>query len=374
MAFQIKNFVSIVAGMLNHVRGTAPELTDFNIGAVSRVMLEAPAIEIEEAYQQAFNGLREAIPVATYQSFNFDRLAAAPASGIITVNVAVSAQDVVIPVGSSFTSPASRTTYVSQAAVTIPTGDGSGTVSVIAVDAGIIGNVPAASPFAPAAAINNFTSASNAALFGNGRNIESDDERKQRFIAYVEALQRGTVSSLEYGARTVAIYNSAGIETERVRAVSIVEPYLEDPEEPFSLVYCYVHNGVGTTTGALVSEVAKVLHGYVDEDTGLKVPGWKAAGVKLEVAAATEVALDITGTITPEPGYIGADLAAAAEDVVAKYILSLDIGAPFLKSRAIILISEIEGVANIVLSSPSADVTCSNSEKLMPDDLAITAV
>ena len=63
MAFQIKNFASIVASMINRMSATQNKVTDFNVGAVGRTLIEAPAIEIDQLYQQMFNGLKEAIPV-----------------------------------------------------------------------------------------------------------------------------------------------------------------------------------------------------------------------------------------------------------------------------------------------------------------------
>ncbi len=56
--FQVKDFRSIVASMVNHVRATTTKITDFRVGGVARTLLEAPAIEIDELYQQMFNGLR----------------------------------------------------------------------------------------------------------------------------------------------------------------------------------------------------------------------------------------------------------------------------------------------------------------------------
>ena len=81
--FQLKDFPSIAASMVNHARAIQNKLTDFNIGSVARTMLEAPAVEIEEQYQQMFIGLKEGIPVATYSSFGFEKRAAEPAVGVI---------------------------------------------------------------------------------------------------------------------------------------------------------------------------------------------------------------------------------------------------------------------------------------------------
>ena len=80
---QLKNFVSITASLINYIKAAQTTLTDFNVGAVVRTMLEACAREIEELYQQMFLGLKDAIPVAVYNAFGFSALTAQPATGII---------------------------------------------------------------------------------------------------------------------------------------------------------------------------------------------------------------------------------------------------------------------------------------------------
>src|SRR3546814_4415210 len=69
-----------------------------------------------------------------------------------------------------------------------------------------------------------------------------------------------------------------------------------------SLVECYVHNGVGNTSSALVNRARDVIYGYYDAN-GNAVPGWKAAGVKEEVYAAEEQTVAVTGVLTAMPGF-----------------------------------------------------------------------
>lgn len=363
--FQLKSFTSIVSGMLNHVRGTAPSLTDFNVGAVNRVLLEAPAAEIDEAYQQFFNGARAAIPVATYQSFNFDRLPAAPTTGVLHVVVASSAVDVTIPARQVFTTPGSSLKYVSQVDQTIIAGAATADVSVVASAPGSLGNLPAAQSFTPSPNIANFVSATNVLLLNDGRDLESDAERKQRFTSYVQTLQRATDAALIYGARTCALFNTAGVEVERVRAVGLIEPYLADNTQPIAWVQLYVHNGVGSTSSDLVALVDKVEHGYTDPATGAKVPGWKASGVKVDVAAATEVPTNLVGAITAAPGFVAADLAVAAQGAAQALLLALDCGATLQLQALVLAVSAIDGVANFVIQACGSTVWATSASSLI---------
>jgi len=84
MSFQVKKFDSIVASMLNWLSSTTDKITDFNIGSVSRTLLESVAIELEELYYQLLKAVEEAIEESIYRAFNFPRNPAERATGAIT--------------------------------------------------------------------------------------------------------------------------------------------------------------------------------------------------------------------------------------------------------------------------------------------------
>lgn len=369
MAFQIKNFPSIVASMINWMKVTQSQITDFNVGSVSRTLIEAPAIEIDELYQQMWTGLKEAIPVATYNSFNFAALQAQSSSGSIRVTITSNAQDVIIPAGSVLTYTGGSTSYVSNSDATIAAGSTYADILSHSSATGAQGNITAGKTFLINPTPDGFVSATNAAAFVGGTDAETGDQRKQRFNQYIQALQRGTISAITYGAKTAALYDAAGLQTERVVFASVIEPYISDPQQPIGLVNVYIHNGAGTTSTGLVTEAAQVLYGYTMAD-GTKVPGWQSAGVEVVVAAATEVPLNVGGTITVEYGFDQATLAASANGVVSSYIMSLDIGGTFEVAEMYLRVMTIDGISNF---NPSAitDTTPSASSKLVPGTLSI---
>lgn len=69
MAFQLKDFYSITASMVNYIRGTLSGITDFNPGSTARTLLEAPAIEMDQLYQEMFFGIREGVETGIFRSF-----------------------------------------------------------------------------------------------------------------------------------------------------------------------------------------------------------------------------------------------------------------------------------------------------------------
>jgi hypothetical protein len=67
--------------MINWVSSTTDRITDFNTGSVTRTILEAVAIELEELYYQLLRAVEEAIEEAIYRTFNFPRNPAERATG-----------------------------------------------------------------------------------------------------------------------------------------------------------------------------------------------------------------------------------------------------------------------------------------------------
>lgn len=372
MAFQIKDFTSIVASSINWMKSTQNRITDFNIGSVVRTIIEAVASEIDELYQQMFHGLKEAIPAATYYSFDFDALPALPATGMLRVTITSNSQPVMIAAGTTVTYLNGNVDYTVNQDTTIPAGSTFVDLRVTATRPGVEGNVPAGLQFELSPAPEGFVEAVNLSPWSNGADKESEDDRKVRFKAYVQSLNRGTVAALKYGLKTTALTDSAGNVTERVVSASVVEPWKDiDPNQPISLVQCYVHNGVGSTSGNLVNRARDVIYGYYDAN-GNAIPGWKAAGVKVDVFAAVEQTVAIAGVLTPLPGYDKPTLVAQAREAVYAYILGLEIGAPAIRSEIIAIIMGVEGVYNFVPSAPTADVSVDKKTKLMPAAITIT--
>lgn len=370
--FQTKDFTSICASMINWMRVTCQKISDFSVGSVARTMLEAVAIEIDELYQQVFNGIMNAIPVAIYNSFSFPAIGSSTASGLIRVTVTSSGSAVLIPAGTVASYSASSLTYVSQADVTIAAGNTYADIEFEASQSGSIGNIASGIVFTLSPVPVNLVSATNLAPFQNGLDAESSSAQKLRFNAFVQTLQRGTVAAIEYGLKTTTLYDSAGNVIEQVVAAAVIEPYETDNTQPVGLINCYVHNGVGGTSAALVAQALVIVYGYTDA-SGNKVAGWKAAGTHCTVAAATEVDIAVTAAITTAPGYVGTTLVSEVSQAIYTYIIGLDLGQSCLFAKIIDIAMNTPGVANFIVSTPTVDQTATNSQKLMPGTFTITA-
>jgi hypothetical protein len=345
--FQIKNFVSIVASMINRMKATQSTVTDFNVGAVGRTLVEAPAIEIDQLYQQMLQGLTNAIPVATFNSFSFAPLPAVPASQLFTATITAQPNNVLIPAGTTFTFPGGQTGYQTSSDMTITAGNTTGTVLASALVAGSLGNIPANTSFQMTPVPAGFVSATNPSAIQNGLDAETPAQQQVRFAQFIASLPRGTIAAIIFGAKTTQLLNTSGLVTEQVKNASVIEPFVTDNTQPIALVNVFVHNGVGATSPALVAQAQQVINGFVDS-AGVPHPGWKAAGVIAVVIAAQEANLNMNALLTAAPGFSSASLVPLAVAAINSYALGLDLGATFILSEAVDLVMNIPGVTNFV--------------------------
>lgn len=360
--FQIKDFASIAASVLNYAKAVQQRTTDFSIGSIARTMLEAPAVEIEELYQQMFIGLREAIPVAIYNSFDFTRLAALPSTGLIRVSITPTTAITLIPAGTIFTSPAYSVSFVSLYDATIGIGSSYVDVTVEAKLPGVIGNISSGTTFTSTPAVQNIISQIALSSFTSGRDEENDAQRKSRFSAYILTLNHGTVAALDYGLRLANVRDINGNIIESVRHTAIIEPYITDISAPIALVNCYIHNGISGASSDLINAANKIMMGYTDS-SGNIISGYKAAGVHVTIAAASSIATNIVGVVTIASGHDVATTKLSVQSAIADYINALNIGDNVLIAEIIAAAMGVVGVTNFALTTPSADVVISNIQK-----------
>jgi len=362
MAFQTKAFATIVLGMINRAKALQSKITDFRVGSVARTLFESPAAEIDELYQQMWIGLKESIPVAIYNTFDFQRLPAQAATGQVRVIIAPTSGNTVIGAGSVFTAGGFSGSFTTVQDSVIRSGRSFVDCFVEATVPGNIGNVPGGASFAINPGVAGMVSAMSLVDFAYGSDLETDAERKTRFAAYILTLNRGTVAAIRYGLSLAVATDANGNVIERARHAQIIEPYVLDHTVPAGLVNCYIHNGVDGASVALVSNAAAVLYGYTNSN-GVVVPGWKAAGVKVTVQAAANVIVNVSGTVTVAPGFVASDVINLVEVAIGEYIAGLNIGSAALRAELIAATMGVDGVDNFSLTLPALDIPVSNVQK-----------
>lgn len=364
MSFQIKDFASIVAAQINHARAVTTKITDFAPGSVARTLMEAPAVEMEELYLQMFLGLRDAIPVATFLSFGFDKLPAKRAFGFVSVSSASPiGAPIPIPLGTTFSTDAGAQ-YRSTAALTWSAGSSLVRIPVEAVVTGAAGNAAAgvitSSALLPA---SSGFEVSNS-LIANGADPENDTEREARFADFIRSLSRGTVTACLYAAGQATVFDEDGNIDEFVTRAG----YTEIPGR----MTIWAYSNRGAASAELLADGQARLDGYRTTD-GTIVPGYRPAGVRVDLLAMVERSISLGIEVTMLPGYtLDAAVRQELTDIFGQEVRGIAPGETMKLSAMVERLLDATGVDTIVPSG-SSNITCAASEALVPGTLTITA-
>lgn len=350
MAFQTREFVSIVAGMINRMRATQTQVTDFNVGGVARALLEAPAIEIEQLYIQYVNGLLDAIPAAVYRGFGFARLPAAFAAGPVVFTGADGRQsDVEIPAGTLVLVPGTTKVYATDEDATLAVADESVTVRVTATTAGAAGNALPLSITGLQASMSGIAAVSNPAALTSGLDEETDGDRQARFILYLESLAAGTRGALEYAALSSRVLNAGGEITEYIARVGL------DETLP-GRVDVWVYGSGGAVSDSLLARVQQAIDGYED-GLGGKVAGKRSAGIQVRVRRMGLLPVNVSLVVRTQPGFaLNAGMQASLAAAVDGYLASVEPGGYVLVSLLISNVLQVSGVESVDLLAPASNV------------------
>lgn len=362
--FVVKHFLDIITAMIAHSRATTDRVTDYNIGSVVRTLLEAPAIEVDELYQAMFAGLTDAIPTAIYEGFSFTPLPAQAASGYAQFTLSAPRVDAVtIPAGTVIRNPLSPTQYETQADATIPAGDTQVLVAIAATTAGSVGNaIPnTLTTYLPVVA---GVSVTNPESIIGGADAETASQRRARFLRYIQSLARGTVTSLEYVASQGVVYSPTKIPIERTARAAV--------DETAGHVDLYIYNGVGNTSADLIADVQRRVDGYLDDSSGLWVPGYRPAGMRVDVKAMTETHVDVSIEVETVAGWQSTDFKAQIIATIGDAIRAPRAEAILRPIEIVNAVLTLSGVDGCRIVSPTQSIAASAHEALVPGDIAVT--
>jgi len=359
--FRIKNFLSIVAGAINHMRRTQTQITDFNVGGVARTLIEAPAIELDELYIQMANGLLESIPVATYQAFNFDRLPATYAVGEVEFSTEVANEiDFTIPLGTEVKVPGTDKLYATTEEVVLSAGELTVTAAIQAAAVGVAGNTLSETITEMLVPVSGIDAVTNPEALISGHDEESDEGRKIRFAQFINTLSRGTPDAVRFAAAQAVVG-----QTERINRVGLLE-------DPPGRVRVFIHNGQDGASLALLDGAQSIVDGYRDGQ-GIAVPGYRAAGVRAVVLPMTEVVIDLVGAAVLLPGYaLDAAMLSRIEQALIDYLSLLAVEENLYVSALLAALVAVEGVAGINLSTPSEDLTGAQDTVFVPGAISLS--
>jgi uncharacterized phage protein gp47/JayE len=350
MGFKSLTETQIVANLIDTYTSLITTVDDLNVGSNIRSIFEAFAHEVKRLYQNTQESASETQKMAAYTMFNFPLN---PSNASYTTQTFTTATapsvDTIVPAGTTVGVLGTSIQFKTQYAMTWPALQTTFQGTVVCTQTGSIGNRRAnevAQLVTPIAGISGVTT-TNALDIRTGSDLETSDQRANRFQKYVNSLHRGDINALTYGAKQAQIIDSYGYISEQVTKAQLIEGSGSNTIK--------IDNGTYNSSAALITQCQAVINGYIDTNGVIQI-GYKAAGIPTTVSAATIQSVTVTISATPKPGYTFAMIQQSIIDSVTSLFLSLDVGDTLYLASLRLAIGNVSGVINHLVSAPTLDV------------------
>lgn len=346
MGLKIKKFNDILRDMAVWVANRNSSLTNMRVGGVTRTLLEAVSAEIESIYYEARRGYTYASENSIYNSFEFERIPALPASGKITVSFGRALNDpYLVPKGSQFfTIPIGGMVlyFTSTIDASAPRGATSLDVTVECDTPGVIGNVPPYSIRKMVGYSSLVQDVYNSGTFFNGSPEETKEDRKKRFAGYISSLSRGTTPSIEYACLRIP----------GVTGVAV--------EEKIGMIHIYAHDRNGDLSVSQIQGIKDIM------------PEYKCAGIKANISIATPKKINLSLVVTIQKGYDGDSYMQIVSSSVRAFLDNYRVGTPLRRASLIQFIMSIDPnvILNVELGLPS-DIDTQPYELIRPGNVSV---
>ena len=338
----------IATDAIASIVSSTSKASNFNVGSLVRSLIDAFAAESAVLEQQIQEQFAQAAINAPYQLLGLAPSGAVGSVYSLQFTLASSATaNVTLAAGEAATVPGSSLQWQTSQPITLAPGQSASTTAACTT-AGAITNVPANSITQLVTPVPNVTvtnlSAQPSVL---GRDAETQVQIQAQLGQQVNRLQRGIPSAVEAGATTSQITDASGNPTEQVVKAREVD------STTYGLGFCYVFNGSGPMSSALLTQTQNVVNGYTDTG-GVRHIGYKSAGVTMTVKDAPETTVAVAVAVLPQPGSSLSAVQGGVQDAIQTYFTNLDLGSTLSVQQLTYAILAVPGVADVQMSAPSA--------------------
>ena len=117
--------------------------------------------------------------------------------------------------------------------------------------------------------------------------------------------------------------------------------------------------------------VQKIVDGYDPDSTSF--PGYKAAGVQIEVLAPTVQHVEFTIDVSLAEGVSISTVTDDIKNAISSYVNGLGVGSDVILTEIIDRIMDVEGITDVVISVPTSNIAISDNEiaRVLEDDIIL---
>lgn len=297
--FRFKKFKEVLSSLTDYTLTHTNKINDFTAGSAIETLYEAFSAEIEMFYYLNVENMKYAIWNSIFNAFEFQRQPQLKAYGPVLISFSDSlSSSITIASGTKFTSSndAYSQVYETLDEYTIPAGVTAYSIDVYCTTGGTYGNIPAG-VIDTVSGIKDVDSVVNTEAFQTGKEQESIADVRKKFRGFIQALQRGTIQAIQFGAMNVP--NVTGV-------------YVD--EEP-GYVRLYAHDANGDLSDDLRVDIQNELY------------FWRSAGVPVEVLPVhkTWVDMDITVNV-PNTTLQTTTMLTTIGSIISNYVNSFSVG------------------------------------------------
>ncbi|MEA5101406.1 baseplate J/gp47 family protein [Pantoea sp. S18] len=373
-AFNIKSFTELVSGQVTAVQSRAQKLVDFSIGSILRSLAESNA-GVAMWIQQLIVKLLVTTRAATCSGEDLDswmadfglrRLSAVQATGQVVFSRFTAAHEALIPLGTLVSTIDGSQSYTVIAPMDnkawdaelsgyiFEAGASSLTVPVRASAAGASGNVQKGMVSIITGSIPYVDTVTNNTIFVNGKDAESDDEFRKRFITWIASLSKATKGALEYA---ISSYSE-------VTSFTLTENLAWDGTPKPGYFYAVVENSSGQNDKEFREQVFR----SIDAVRGFTI--------NFGVFCPMVITVDVVISVATKNREHDVKVIEQIKKRITEYIANLHIG-QLLSYTQIIRVAYaasplVTNVTSLSLNADTADLAASPKEVIRPGKIVVS--
>ncbi|WP_315315593.1 baseplate J/gp47 family protein [Pantoea vagans] len=370
----IKSFNELVSDQVTAIQARALKLVDFSIGSILRSLAESNA-GVAMWIQQLIVKLLVTTRAATCSGedldswmadFNFPRLSAVQAVGQVTFSRFTPTSQALIPLGAQVTTTDGTQHYVViedktmnawdpvQSGYVIAAGVSSLVVPVQANSAGAAGNAQPGTVTVISGAILYVDTVTNTAAFVNGKDAESDDSFRARFVLWISSLSKATKAAIGYAISNL----QNGV------SYTLTENCAWHGSKQLGYFYAVVDDGSGTPGAEFIQRA----HAAIDAVRGFTI----SFGVFPPVVIQADVILVITTDEMADHDEIVMQVRTA----ILHYLGSLTLGQLLAYTQLVKVAygasKQVTNVSSLTLNGGTADMAASHKQVIRPGKVMVS--
>jgi len=288
-----------------------------------------------------------------YQYTNLDAKTSTTYDNVNGMDICL-ATDIAVSVSAGFSATIDSMTILTNSTTTLPAGTAWILAASTVQQAGIDGNIKVAALDTANglgymnSSVSGVDYVRNDSAFSGGSDVETDAERKIRFVDTINALNAGTKNGIIAALEAINGIKSVGMRTAY-------------PHRGTNTII--VDDGSGTISSTLLASITKVLYGDASDLTNY--PGKNCEGIGYTIVAPTIVSVSV-GIVATRLSTVNVSLSTISTDIqsaVEQYINTLPLGRDVLLSEVVrVAKNSNTAIYDLSISSPSTNITINSNE------------